>query len=107
SGYSSIGVPSLPKWRGGTVWGAPRAGVEEKNQQVPGKVPGLAKETPRGFPTPGGVGGRPRVGGGGWESGRPRPVIRAARSLPPSICDAAEEHSVVADYPARRDDARS
>src|SRR5262249_54345148 len=26
---------------------------------------------------------------------------------PPSMCDAAEEHSVVADYPGRRDDARS
>ena len=50
SGYSSIGMPLLPKWRGASMWVPPWSGMEKNITLLPCTLPDSAKRLLVGLP---------------------------------------------------------
>ena len=59
SGYSSIGMPVLPKWRGASMCVPPWSGIEKNITLLPCTLPDSAKASSCVFQTPWMIGGWP------------------------------------------------
>ncbi len=59
SGYSSIGVPLAPKWRGASIWVPPWSGIEKNITLLPCTPPLSAFDSSCVFQMPWMIGGWP------------------------------------------------